>query len=623
MPQPSVRSHSVGAQGGASSGTLTVNKPAGVVAGDILIARASDSGGTLANLGTPTGGDTWQLLTSRDDTGLKSKLFWKVAGSSEPSSYAFSFRTFGFGLVTIVAVQDGSSSTPTVASVATGSGTTVNTPGITPPDAASLEIRFAVAGTPEDTSGAWTHPAGYTEIGEQSSEAETGSDTAHKQLTSGTATGTLAFTTANTLTTRHGFTVAIATGSIPATITPTVVDALANISTPALRAGQTIHPASVDAAADIPVPGISAGARISPVSVDAQAVIPTPSVTAGSAELIEPTTVTATADIPTPAITAISNATLGPATVDAVADIPTPAITAIRQSVVSPVSVDAQAVIPTPGLTVPILPGELITADGQVEWGGVLWGAGTSYRVREITGWVDQKPQLDDLSVEEAFRHGALAGTSYAQRRIVTIALQVDSIFDPTQVSGLLRQLRYDTRTLRDNTLWTVVIRGYTEMLLAHGKVTDRTGVMDGSYSIGAPEPVITIMCPDPRCYSLEQQSTVIGPMGTETLINDGDCYTSPIIRFTGPCVNPTVLNETLDRILAFDITLTSGQRLDVDTQRGSVLLGGANTMGKLAGSISVPPKEFFLDTGASVITYETDSGGAAGVEFIWRSAYL
>lgn len=406
-------------------------------------------------------------------------------------------------------------------------------------------------------------------------------------------------------------------------IDATVVDAVADIPTPGLSAGQTVQPATVDAVADIPTPGRSAGQTVHPAVVDAVAVIATPSVTAGFATLVEPATVTATANIPSPTVTAIQNASPSPATVTAAADIPSPTITATRQAVIAPASVDALADIPTPGLQVPVLPGETITRDGQVEWGyAALWGW-NDFSVREITGWVDAKPPLDDLTVDDPARHGAIAGSSLAKRRIVTVKLQVNSLGDPTQLSALLRQLRYDTRTLRDNTLWPLVIRGRTETLMAFGKVIDRTGVYDANWSIGSVEPVITIMCPDPRCYSLEQNSTVIAAGGTETLVNDGDVYTSPILRFPGPALNPVIMNETLDRVLGFDLTLISGQRLDVDTQRGSVRIGTANHMSDLADSISVPVKEFFLDVGASDITYETDSGGAAGAEVIWRSATM
>ncbi|MFF3443654.1 phage distal tail protein [Streptosporangium sp. NPDC002721] len=411
--------------------------------------------------------------------------------------------------------------------------------------------------------------------------------------------------------------------SLEATITASSVDAAAEVPEPGLSSGQTVHAGTVGASASVPAVGISAGQTVHAGSVDAQASVPNPSVAAGAAELIEVSTVTASAEVPDPGITAISNATPAPASVTAQASVLLPDITADRQALIPAVPVDAQAFVPTVGVSVPILPGTSITRDGQVEWGYyTLWGW-NAYSVREITGWVDQKPQLDDLSVEEAFRHGALAGTSYAKRRVVTIKLQVNSLSDPTQISALLRQLRYDTRTLRDNTLWPLVIRGRTETLLAYGKVIDRTGVMDADWSIGSTEPVITIMCPDPRCYSLEQQSTVIAAGETATLANDGDVYTSPILRFTGPATNPAVLNETLDRVLAFNITLTSGQRLDVDTQRGKVLLGDVNRMSALADDISVPVKEWFLDTGSSVITYETDSGGTAGVEIIHRSATM
>ncbi|MFI6477352.1 hypothetical protein ACIBH1_05430 [Nonomuraea sp. NPDC050663] len=411
--------------------------------------------------------------------------------------------------------------------------------------------------------------------------------------------------------------------SLDATISVTTVTGAAAVPAPTIQAGATARPAAVAGAAEVPAPSVHAGATARPAVVGGQADVPTPNVVAGSAELIEPAVVEGQADVPAPSITAEQHRTISPAVVGGQADVPAPTVTATFAATITPDVVEAQALVPSPGVSVPVLPGHLITEDTQVEWGTtVLWGPGTSYTVREITGW-DAKPQVDSLTVEEPNRHGAFAGPSYLQRRIVTVRLQVQAHTDPSQVTPLLAQLRHDTRTLRDNTLLTLVIRGKTETLLTNAKVIDRTGVWDRDWAEGHPEPVITFECPDPRRYGLDQHSVIVpanAPSATP-LVNAGDLYTPPLLRFYGPVTNPMLVNETLDRILAFDIVLTGGQTLIVDTQRGEALIGDVDHENDMADTISVPLKEFFLEVDTNLLSYETDAGGTAGCEVLWRDA--
>ncbi|PCI93680.1 MAG: hypothetical protein COB15_15995, partial [Flavobacteriales bacterium] len=77
---------------GLSSTSGIVNKPGGTVAGDLLIAVFSLEKGSDVNL-TFTG---WTKLTEQNngtDVGLES--YYKIAGTSEPSSYSFTFSTSG------------------------------------------------------------------------------------------------------------------------------------------------------------------------------------------------------------------------------------------------------------------------------------------------------------------------------------------------------------------------------------------------------------------------------------------------------------------------------------------------------------------------------------------------
>lgn len=420
----------------------------------------------------------------------------------------------------------------------------------------------------------------------------------------------------------HWVALEILAASLDATINVATVDAAADIPTPTITAirNATASPAAVDAVADIPTPGVSAGATARPATVDATAAIPTPSVTAGSAQLVEPVTVTATADIPTPTITAIRNATASPVTVDAVADIPTPAITATRQSVISPTTVDAQADIPTPGVSVPVLPGQFITGDFQIEWAGQLYGGhGNVYQViaGSVEGW-DDLPGLDSDSATKPSRHGSWPGRSLAQPREVSAIVAVD---DPATFIVSMRALRRNTAVAEDDSEQTLVIRTRGEALLAYASISARSIPTD-QYHHGWAQVSLRWLCSDPRRFDLTQQSVVVAANGSQTLLNEGDTATSPRFRIQGPITNPVLLNETTDRVLGFDVTLTSGQLLEIDTQLGTVKIGETSYMSTLS-SESVPVEDFVLQPGDNVISYETDSGGTAGAETIWRSAYL
>lgn len=418
----------------------------------------------------------------------------------------------------------------------------------------------------------------------------------------------------------HWAALEIKPASVDASATPDTVDAVADVPAPGLHAAATARPVPVDALADIPLPALHAGATVRPATVDATASVPAPSVVAGSAELVEPVTVTASADVPAPVVSAIQNAAISVGSVDAAADIPAPAVTATRQSLISPVPVDAQAAIPTPGVSVPVLPGERITGDFQIEWAGTLFGGfGNVYQVLagSVTGW-DDLPGLDSDSAIKPSRHGAWPGRSLAQQREVSAIVAVD---DPATFMASMRTLRRITAPADDDSEYALVIRTYGEALLAYGSISARAIPIE-NYQQGWAQVSLRWMCADPRRFSLTQNSVVIAANGSQTLLNEGDTATSARLRIPGPATNPVVLNETTDRILGFDVTLSSGELLEVDIQLGTVTIGSASYMSTLS-SESVPVEDFVLAPGENLVTYETDSGGTAGAEILWRSASI
>ncbi len=73
--------------GGATS--LTINKPAGVVEGDVMVAQVTVRGGTGTGITAPTG---WTLLDRNNSTTTLGQAdYYRVAGSSEGASYQWNF----------------------------------------------------------------------------------------------------------------------------------------------------------------------------------------------------------------------------------------------------------------------------------------------------------------------------------------------------------------------------------------------------------------------------------------------------------------------------------------------------------------------------------------------------
>lgn len=179
----------------SSSTSFTCTKPAGVVSGDILIAEQSGDWSTAAAMGTPTGGSTWQLLTSRDigEDALHSKIWWKTAGGSEPASYGFTQGTFSDGAVIIAAIRD-ATGTPSFASTDNHGTAFFDTPSIEPAGTADYELRFVAASG--DGPGAvwdWASTDDYTEAEDVQLGSFTTVSMAHKSLSglSSSSGGTL------------------------------------------------------------------------------------------------------------------------------------------------------------------------------------------------------------------------------------------------------------------------------------------------------------------------------------------------------------------------------------------------------------------------------------------------
>lgn len=203
--------------------SFNVARPTGTAQDDVLLACASVSLATAAAVGTPTGGATWTLLDSLDggSGSIHTKIWWKVAGGSEPANYAFTMSSSSSASVAVLAIQGAGSNTPLEASSTAGSGANVSTPTLTPTSTDDLEVRIASATDFVDAF-TWTAPATYTQRANLGTLA-----VATKELSSGSATGALNYVASSTPTVRHGFTIDVATLVIPTIRRPPVMSTAA------------------------------------------------------------------------------------------------------------------------------------------------------------------------------------------------------------------------------------------------------------------------------------------------------------------------------------------------------------------------------------------------------------
>jgi hypothetical protein len=110
--------------------TVTLPRPAGTGAGDVVVAQLAIRGGTGASIGVAPPGWT---LASRTDSGttMAQLVYWRVATASEPASYSWSFTPSARANGTAASFRAVLASNP-IDAVA-GAGMTTNTNGFTAP----------------------------------------------------------------------------------------------------------------------------------------------------------------------------------------------------------------------------------------------------------------------------------------------------------------------------------------------------------------------------------------------------------------------------------------------------------------------------------------------------------
>ena len=187
-------------QNGAGSSSLTINVPAGVVAGDVMIATIdADGAGSIA---VPSGWSATGLYNGVSNSGWGQVVF-RVATSGEPASYTWDLVSSRKAVGTIVDYIGVDNPAP----IQTNAGGTGNTsPAVAPSITTTSANEMVLANVGgENASGAFTftNPAGTTDRVEVYTSAGTpraGNDIADFIQVAAGATPTRSFTIAPTTT---------------------------------------------------------------------------------------------------------------------------------------------------------------------------------------------------------------------------------------------------------------------------------------------------------------------------------------------------------------------------------------------------------------------------------------
>ncbi|HEY9372080.1 phage distal tail protein [Streptomyces sp.] len=278
---------------------------------------------------------------------------------------------------------------------------------------------------------------------------------------------------------------------------------------------------------------------------------------------------------------------------------------------------------PDPGVVVPVLPGDDITGNYQIEFNGTVFGGyGNQYQIiaGSVEGW-DDLPALDSANVPRPSGHGAWPGRYLAQARQVTATIAVN-IGDGGDFAGAVAEIRKLLTPPAGETGAPLVISTRDEILLSLEAVADSRAMPTGAYHAGWIPVAVRWICADPRRYNVIRSGINIPVASTQTIENAGNVETHPLLRLDGPVENPVVANTTLGRTIAFAVTLNSTQRLTIDTDAGNATIDGESALSTLTGT-SAPVSDFVFERGTNQISYTASSGGSKGLVTLYRDAWL
>ncbi|MCP2261088.1 hypothetical protein LX15_004808 [Streptoalloteichus tenebrarius] len=241
--------------------------------------------------------------------------------------------------------------------------------------------------------------------------------------------------------------------------------------------------------------------------------------------------------------------------------------------------------------------GDLLTTDGQIEWRGLVLGAGTRYRWVKLEGWNDLPPARGGNTPHPS-RHGTYLGRLLGDDRTITVELLI---------TGPLDVFREAVAAVRAATAWTeapdedpLVVRLHDQTHMVMARCVRRAIPTDRHYALGLTRAAIQWVASDPRLLRLPAETREVslqappaggmrfplvfplrvgagGSGGEATLVTTGNAPAWPLYHLRGPVPGPVI--DLGGSILAFDpgFVVPAGQTLVIDTRHQAVTIDGTD----------------------------------------------
>jgi hypothetical protein len=283
--------------------------------------------------------------------------------------------------------------------------------------------------------------------------------------------------------------------------------------------------------------------------------------------------------------------------------------------------------------------GELVARNGDIEWAGLLIGAGSAYAVNSITGWYGA-PGARRVSTDRPGRHGALPGELRASERIIEAEIRIrQGVNFSAARDALAAALAWSENPVEE----PLVIQLDGTASLVNARVVNFELPTPARYGVGYGPASIQWAASDPKRYSLALQQETAGlpeasssglafplafPLdfgagqagGQITLTNSGNADAWPVFEVTGPIFGPVITDVETGRALTFDsgFEILAGQTLRIDSDLGTVAIGPASRRKELTSAawFSIPP-------GSSRQIRFTAASGTGLLTGYARDAYL
>jgi hypothetical protein len=249
--------------------------------------------------------------------------------------------------------------------------------------------------------------------------------------------------------------------------------------------------------------------------------------------------------------------------------------------------------------------GDQITADGQLEWRGIVLGTGTPYRMTKLEGWLDLA-EVRGQDPDRPGRHGAFQGSLLAGKRTITLTYLIKGV-PLEQFGSVITTLRNITAPAEQPVEEPLVVRLDGQAWLVNARCIRRTINVERYYAVGHTTGAVQWQATDPRVYSQAEQRAVTGlpappvdglrfplrfPLsfgsgrsgGRLIAVNDGGAASWPVWEITGPVTGPVITNRDTGQRLAFDpaFTVAAEQLLRIDTDARTVMLNDVNYSARL-----------------------------------------